>query len=151
MRHYRATNTQTAQVVEYDAEIPQDAHRLAPWVLEDVVVAEPIPGDPPVDPVYPPEAWRITKLAFRDRFAQAEQVAIEIAALDVPSASMQQRTMSAALRAQQDNVLAATYIDLMRADTRAGVQALEDAGLIATGRAAQILDTLPIAEELYRG
>ena len=43
---------------------------------------------------------RITRLAFRNRFTQAEKVALELAALDNPSATMAQRQQAAALRAQ---------------------------------------------------
>jgi hypothetical protein len=48
-----------------------------------------------------------------------------------------------------DDVATATFIDLKRAETRAGVQALEAYGLIGTGRAAVILDTEPTADERY--
>ena len=82
----------------------------------------------------------ITRLAFRQRFTQAELVAIEIACLDDPSAPIQQRQQAAALRVMQRQVGEATYIDLDWPDTRAGVQQLEAAGLIGPGRAAQILD-----------
>lgn len=95
--------------------------------------------------------WRITKLAFRQRFTAQEKAALEIAALDDPSAPMQQRVLAAALRANQEDVQAANYIDLKRADTRAGVAALEQYGLIAAGRAAEILDTVPTPEELHKG
>lgn len=87
----------------------------------------------------PARRW-VTKLAFRNRFTQQEKVAIEIAQLDVAAAPMAQRAQAAALRASQADVQAGTYIDLDRADTRAGVQALEAAGLLAAGRALQILD-----------
>jgi hypothetical protein len=63
-----------------------------------------------------------------------------MAALDNPSASIEQRAQAAALRADLKDQEQATYIDLDRADTRAGVQMLEAAGLIGVGRAAQILD-----------
>ena len=82
----------------------------------------------------------ITKLAFRNRFTQLEKVGLEIAQLDVPTAPMPQRAKAAALRASQTDVNTSTFIDLDRAETRAGVQALEAAGLLAAGRALQILD-----------
>lgn len=82
----------------------------------------------------------ITRLAFRQRFTQAELIAIEIACLDDPSAPIQQRQQAAALRVMQRQVNEATYIDLDQPDIRAGVQQLEAAGLIVPGRAAQILD-----------
>lgn len=86
----------------------------------------------------------ITVLAFRNRFTQSEKIAIEIAALDNPAAAMPQRAQSAALRANQLDVQAANYIDLDRTDTRAGVQVLEAATILAAGRALEILDA-PIA------
>jgi hypothetical protein len=110
------------------------------------------PPEPEPEPEPPqPTPVRITKLAFRNRFTADEKIAIEIAALDDPAASMQQRSMSAALRAQQADVAVATYIDLNRVDTRAGVQQLEAVGLIAAGRAAEILDTAPTSEEVWNG
>jgi hypothetical protein len=95
---------------------------------------------PPAAPEPAPEKHHITNLAFRQRFTRAEKVALEMAALDNPSASLQQRAQAAALRADLKDQEQATYIDLDRADTRAGVQMLEAAGLLGAGRAAQILD-----------
>jgi hypothetical protein len=110
-------------------------------------VEEPEPQPNPV----PVGGRKITRLAFRNRFTQAEKVTLELASLDDPAAPMQQRQQAAALRASMKDQENATYIDLDRADTRAGVMALELGGLIASGRALQILDA-PIAdEEHYRG
>ena len=91
----------------------------------------------------------ITVLAFRNRFTQSEKIAIEIAALDNPAAAMPQRAQSAALRANQLDVQAANYIDLDRTDTRAGVQVLEAAPILAAGRALEILDAPIAAHEEY--
>lgn len=85
-------------------------------------------------------ALRITRLAFRNRFTQAEKIAIEMAALDNPAATMADRQNAAALRASMKDQENATFIDLSRPDTRAGVQNLEAMGLIAAGRAIEILD-----------
>ena len=90
---------------------------------------------------------RITRLAFRNRFTQAEKVMLEIASLDDPTAPMPQRQQAAALRATLSDTAAATFIDLIRADTRAGVQMLETAGLLAAGRALEILDAPVTPEE----
>lgn len=98
-----------------------------------------------------PESRHITGLAFRNRFTRAEKIAIELAALDDPSAPMAQRQASAALRADLKDQESATYIDLERADTRAGVQALEAAGLLAAGRALEILDAPVQAHERAKG
>ncbi|MDO5609477.1 MAG: hypothetical protein Q4G62_01615 [Pseudomonadota bacterium] len=98
------------------------------------------PGDPvePAEP--PPEDRRITRLAFRTRFAQAELIAIEIAGLDNPAATMTERQAAAAIRVMMKTVDTANFIDLARADTRAGVEQLEAAGLLGEGRAGEILD-----------
>lgn len=104
-------------------------------------------------PVYtaPVVARHITRLAFRNRFNQGEKVTIELAAADTPDANTTTRQVQAALRANLADQRDATYIDLDRADTRAGVQALESAGILAPGRAVVILDA-PVQEaEVYRG
>lgn len=94
------------------------------WPAADLVVAD---------------DFRITKLAFRNRFTQAEKAALEFAALDDPSAATPQRMQSAALRAYLKDVESATFIDLSRPELIAGVQALEVMSLLAAGRAMAIL------------
>ena len=113
-----------------------------------MIAVEPSPDDPPPTP---PDSVKITKLAFRNRFTQTEKVTIEIAALDNPAADMQTRGLAASLRANQQDIMAAQFIDLMYADTRAGVQTLETYGMIGEGRAAEILDTEPTADEVFDG
>ena len=93
-----------------------------------------------------PEDRRITRLMFRNRFTQAEHVTIEIASLDDAAAPMQQRQMAAALRVMQRQVSDAEFIDLNDLVTRAGVEQLEAFGLLAEGRATEILDG-PLAPE----
>ena len=90
---------------------------------------------------------RITRLAFRNRFSQAEKVMLELAGLDDPAAPMPQRQQAAAIRVHLADVAASTFVDLGRADTRAGVQALEAGGLLAAGRALAILDAPVEAHE----
>ena len=107
----------------------------------DLPYQAPAPA-PPADP----EPQRITRLAFRNRFTQAEKVTMEIAALDNPAATMPQRQQAAALRANLADTAAATFIDLLRPDTRTGVLSLEAGGLLAAGRALEILDT-PVQPE----
>ena len=99
-----------------------------------------------VVPVEPPDpSRRLTKLQFRNRFTAAEKRAIEFASLDNPSASQEDRLKAADLRVFLADVEAATpepdgtSIDLDDPRTVAGVNALESYGLIATGRAAEIL------------
>lgn len=93
------------------------------------------------------DATRITKLAFRNRFTATEKAMLEMAALDDPAAAMPDRMQAATIRAYLADVAAATFIDLSRPDTRAGVQTLEAAGLLAEGRATDILDSPVLPEE----
>lgn len=87
----------------------------------------------------PPDT-RITRLAFRNRFTQAEKVMLELAALDDATAPMAQRQQSSAIRVYLADVAASSFIDLADPGTRAGVQALEAGGLLAAGRATVILN-----------
>jgi len=91
--------------------------------------------------------WWATPWAFRNRFTPAEKAAIEMAALDDPAADMAVRGQAAMLRASLKDLAVAEYADLQRADVRDYVQALEAAGLLATGRAAEILDAPLTADE----
>lgn len=76
---------------------------------------------------------RVTRLAFLNRFTDQEAIAFDLASI---GATVQ----AASMRRFMSKVNAATFIDLNRPDTRAGVEALETAGLLAAGRAAEILD-----------
>ena len=111
-----------------------DATRMGEYVYQDGVLT-----------IHPDS--RVTRLAFRNRFTSAEKVAIEFACLDDSAAPMPQRLQSAALRANQEDLAAATFVDLLREDTRAGVQMLEAAGLLTEGRALEILDAQILPEE----
>jgi len=96
----------------------------------------------PPDPVYvvPEAARHINKLDFRLRFTVAEKATIELASLDDPLAGASQRQMSALLRSAFRDLEAARFVDLDFQETRNGVLMLESEGLIATGRALEILD-----------
>jgi hypothetical protein len=72
---------------------------------------------------------RITRLEFMQRFTGDERIRVRTAA-----------QQSQQIADYMDLVALATFIDITRQDTIAGVQALEALGLIAAGRAAQILD-----------
>lgn len=103
------------------------------------------PTPAPIDPPAPAQVRRwITPLAFLSRFTDAEAIAFDLASIGATE-------QAAALRRYMHKVNAARYIDLDRADTRAGVEALESAGLIAAGRAAEILDDPIVYAEEYRG
>ena len=60
--------------------------------------------------------------------------------MDDATAPTAQRLQAASLRAYLADLAAAEFVDLADATTVAGVQALEAAGLLATGRAAQVLE-----------
>ena len=83
---------------------------------------------------------RLTRLQFRNRFTAQEKAMLELAAMDDATAPTAQRLQAASLRAYLADLAAAEFVDLADATTVAGVQALEAAGLLATGRAAQVLE-----------
>lgn len=141
MPTYRVTRkADGAEVYRYQAEAPVEWAGMEFATHDHTLVEEPAP---PAEPELPPQAWHITKLAFRSRFTAVERATITYAA-------RQNTPESAAVQSYLDDVQAAAYIDLQRQDTRAGVQGLEGAGLIAAGRAAQILDAVPTEQERYR-
>lgn len=84
-------------------------------------------------PVEVPQDWRITRLAFLSRFTDAEAIGIDLA-------SQGATVEAAAMRRYQKKVDNAIYIDLSNAETRLGVIALEDVGLLADGRSDVILN-----------
>lgn len=83
---------------------------------------------------------RLTQFQFRSRFTTAEKVNIELASLDQPSAEPAQRAQAATLRVLMADMSSAEFVDLTLPATIQGVMALESFGLIAPGRAAEILD-----------
>lgn len=106
---------------------------------------------PPVIEPPAPEVRHITKLAFRSRFTMKEKVAIELAGNINPNDPAQKQQLAATVCASNADVAASIYIDLDRPDTRAGVKSMEDFGLLAAGRAAEILDN-PVQDfERYNG
>lgn len=86
----------------------------------------------------------ITKLAFMNRFTDAEAIALDLASIGAT-------VNAAAIRRYKEKITVATFIDLDREDTRAGVQALETLGLLAEGRALVILDSTIQEEEIFKG
>lgn len=111
-------------VAEAESTLPSKA-TLDAWIAANPII----------------ETTKITVLAFRNRFTQAEKVTMEMASIDNPSGTMQQRQLAAALRAAATDLAVATYVDVTRPDTIAGIQQLETYGIIGPGRAAQILTT----------
>lgn len=84
---------------------------------------------------------RITALAFVQRFTDAEAIAIDMASrADTPDA--------AALRRYMQKVNLASFIDLDDQTLRQCVPSLESMGLIAEGRAAEIMDAPVLPQEI---
>lgn len=117
------------ELVEYTGTIV-DGYR---WDGSNFIEPEYVPGK-----VY----YRITQLAFLNRFTDAEAVAIDL--------TSQGSTQSAALmRRMQKKIDAAKYIDLSDPNTIQGVGILEQIGLLASGRASEILSTNILPHEAY--
>lgn len=88
-------------------------------------------------PVITP-SQRITRLAFMQRFTQAERVAIRQAAKTAPE-----------IEDYLAMVDAATFIDLARPDTISSVNALASAELLTPARAVEIISQPVNAAEAY--
>jgi len=113
--------------------------------IKDYTPPAPTP-EPPA-----PELRHITKLAFRNRFTTKEKVMIELAGAYNPADPIQKQQLAATVRVSNADIALSTYIDLDRPDTRAGVKSMEDFGLLAAGRADEILDS-PVQDfERYKG
>ena len=87
----------------------------------------------------------ITKLAFQNRFTDAEFMSI-LAYAD-NTAAPYCYAIRMLLTKQQNS----TFIDLTRADTIRGMGLLVLTGLLTPERSAEILTTAPTAVELYKG
>jgi hypothetical protein len=119
---------------QYTACIDVDGYDPEPvtgWTLE---------GNELVDPNFTLPSMRITKLALRQRFTIGELTAIYAATATIPI-----------VRILMDNLMVASFIDLSRADTQAGLGVLVAYGLITQERATAILTTVPSAIEKYTG
>ena len=129
----------------YSVEVPEGTQNGAELVEGTWVNPAPPTLPEPQEPPPPAlEPRHITRLAFLSRFSDAEAIAIDLA-------SQGATQQAAAMRRYQSKINAATYVDLDRADTRAGVQALELMGLISAGRGEVILDAAVQDTERFRG
>lgn len=110
------------------------------WECGSFRVTDPTGTDYEVVEVVAAQARQITGLAFRKRFSRGEKAAMELAAIDNPSGTVEERQQAAAMRADLKDNDAAKFIDLDDARTRESVQYLEAIGLLDDGRALEILD-----------
>jgi len=90
---------------------------------------------------------RISKLAFLNRFTDAEYIAIDLASIDNPSATTEQRQGQAMLRMFLSKIDKAAHINLDLQQTKDGVNALAAMGLLTTERATTILTDTITSEE----
>jgi hypothetical protein len=91
-----------------------------------------------------PPGWRVTRLAMRQRFTVTELLGIMTYVVNNPASIV-------AMLMQ--NLQVATFVDLQRSDTIAGITLLANApfNLITTERATTILTTPPNSQEIYTG
>jgi len=97
-----------------------------------------------------PQSTCLTRLAFLNRFTDAEAVTIDMASIDDPNGTESERIGAASIRRYMSKINAATFVDVARDDTIAGVTALESSGLLGVGRASEILSTTISSEEAPR-
>lgn len=102
----------------------------------------------------PPPRW-ISRLAFLNRLGDA-YIAIELAAEpptrntdETDAAFLQRRQVAATLRTLLAKVNSSKYIDLGRADLRAGLLQIEALHLLPAGGALNILNAEILPEEAY--
>ena len=98
------------------------------WVMRPYVT--PLPEPEPEPPHVPRD---VSRKAFLSRFTDPEAVQIDLASIGATVEAAQ-------VRRYLSKVNAAQHIDLNDPETREGVHALEAVGLIAPGRALEILD-----------
>jgi hypothetical protein len=108
----------TEEVANLFVEIPDKDEDIVGLVYPEVV--------PPV--IEPEIKQPISVLDFRNRFTQAEKIAIYTAAKQV-----------VAIQVWIDDLASAKDVNVTHDQTIAGINALESAGLIGAGRAAEIL------------
>lgn len=85
---------------------------------------------------------KITKLAMRQRFTTAEMLGV-MTYVNANPASVVAMLMG--------NLQVATFVDLSRSDTIAGINYLVSQSLLTSGRATAILTTIPTPYEVYVG
>jgi hypothetical protein len=103
------------------------------WVIDPTSGNLVSPSGTPTNP-----SIKITRLAMRQRFSPTVMMTLETAALTVPF-----------VRYLMNNLIVATFVDLARPDTIAGVDALVSLGYISSAQATAILTTPPADDEMY--
>lgn len=91
---------------------------------------------------------RITRRAFRDRLLPAEKVTIELASIDDPNATQQERQLSALMRVFKEDLANAEYIDLLNPNVQSALEVFEQYGIIASGRTQVIINSTILIDEI---
>jgi hypothetical protein len=129
MPTFRATDP-NGNVTEYVADVPNPEHLGDGWRLEEVVTAEPSPDAPVATDSRKYGGRRtLSKLEFLELFTADERIAIR-----------QARGSSAALDDYLYLMELAQDVDLDNPKTQNGLMMLEQAGILASGRAQEILN-----------
>lgn len=127
MTTWKVTHRETGAVVHaYTADTPADWPDYPFAQYNHIAEVPPAPD--------PDHARRLTKLEYMNRFHDAELAAIYSAAKVSVAVEVWLAKFNAATPDADG-----TSVDLDDPRTIAGVRALEDAGLLGTGRAAEIL------------
>ena len=121
--------------LDYAGLVQSDTAQISNLYVNGEFVA---PGTSVPIPVVP--LPYLTKLAFRNRFTQAEKEALYTA-----------KKTNVAIEVFIDDINNATYVNPFRVDTINGVWGLEQAGLLAAGRAKQILTADVLPDERWTG
>jgi hypothetical protein len=87
---------------------------------------------------------KITVLAFRNRFTVNEKIMMDLASIDDPTKTMNERQISAAIRVILRDCDCASFIDLSRPDIVSGLELMKSVGILTPERANEIL-TKPVS------
>lgn len=124
------------QILSHNYPTIMDITNLTPqpqigWVFDgvDIVGASP--------------SMKITKLGMRQRFTFSELILLTKASNPTDS------SFNPAVQVLMENLQIATFVDLLRPDTKGGINLLVSLGLISSARASTILNTPPRSDEVY--
>ncbi len=124
---------QTSPDYLYDARFKEcPTHVERGWLYNYETQLFSAPPPPPPPPSISSFGRIVTVLAFRLRFSTSERVALK-------AASSAGTMAAASVAVSMEDILSAGYINLDHPETISGVIALEQAGLLANGRASEIL------------
>lgn len=142
------SQAQTYQILDADGKVANTIVATLQFVQAAYpgrwrVVVQPAQPDEPQ-----PANNRLSPLAFLRRFTDEERATFDLSSIDDPSAAEEQRLRAAKLRMFRADYELASYVALDDPRTVAGVRGLEALGIIAPGRAKEVLETEAKPEEM---